>query len=104
MRKLIGIIVLLGFCSPVVAQTAMVFHNREVTLRLMQSPCSDANVRPKIQPDFQDQFRTAVVLWQGKRLTACWIALPESREVLIVDETGDNGTLPMSVFKREERL
>jgi hypothetical protein len=87
MQSIIRITLLLVFSSPVVAQTAMVFHNREVTVRLTQSPCSDANV-----------------LWQGKRSTACWIALPESREVLIVDETGDNGTLPMSAFKREERL
>lgn len=96
---------LLVFSQPVVAnETVMTLQTGKVTVRLMQSQCSAEKVLPKIQPAFQDQFRTAAVLWRGSWLTACWIALPESRDVLIVDETGDNGTLPMSAFKPEDRL
>lgn len=92
------IVLMLVFSHPVVAQTSMVFHNREVTVQLLRGECSNATVRAAIPPEHLPEFRAATVTWRGRLLHACWMLLPNA-QVMIVDADLDYGTLPVSAFK-----
>lgn len=112
MNKLYGIalavILALVFLLPasivVANEPALVLQTERITIRLAQKPCSEPTVLARIKPEARHEFQTARILWQGKWLNACWTILPAGPGVLIVDETGDNGILPLSAFKPEETV
>ncbi len=104
MRKLFSII-LLGLSFPAVAtEPAMVLHSRGVSIRLQKTPCTATDVVVRIKPEMVGQFHAGTVVYRGKTYKACWTMLPETNEVLIVDDSGDHGTLPKSAFKPEESV
>lgn len=94
------IVLMLVFSHPVVAQTTLKFHNREVTVTLSSPPCTSATVLSAIRPEARSQFKTSSVLWQGKWLAACWVLMDDGM-VLIVDEQREYILLPGSAFKVE---
>ena len=99
MRILI-LMVLLGLSSPVVAQTTLKFHSREVTVMLSSQPCTAPAISAAIKPEARGQFKTSNVLWRGKWLSACWVLMDDGM-VLIVDEQHEYLLLPGSAFKVE---
>lgn len=99
MRYLI-LMVALVFSQPVVAQTSLKFHNREVTVTLSSQPCTAVSVLSAIRPEARGQFKTSSVLWQGKWLAACWMLMDDGM-VLVVDEHREYLLLPGSAFKVE---
>lgn len=71
-----------------------------VTVTLHDTACQEQDILDNIKEEFRAGFRQAVVVFQGKKLRACWTtdeSIPG--EVFIMDETRDFGTLPMGAFK-----
>lgn len=60
----------------------------------------EQEVRKFIPAEVAPRFQKAVVVWDGKTLKACWALATDGSAVMIVDETGDGGFAPPSVFKR----
>jgi len=70
-----------------------------ITIVLHTTPYTEAKVLSFIQEPYRSAFRSADVIYQGKPLKACWASLPDRRNVLVADETGDYGPVPMALFK-----
>ena len=69
-------------------------------IRLSDQACSDAKVVKLIKPEFLAYFRAGYITFDGQRLALCWAPDPQDRTSLfVIDETGDRGPIPMSVFK-----
>lgn len=77
----------------------MQFQAKDLTVVLHVSPCTSKKILDMIEAPSRPAFRTADVTFKGKALKACWAANQIAQEVLIVDETGDYGTIPMGLFK-----
>lgn len=100
------ILTALVFCllvNPVFA-ASMRMQTKEMTIVLRSDNCKHSQILSLIEDQYRTSFRAADLTYQGKPLKACWMALPQSKEVLMVDETGDYGTLPMSMFKPVEEM
>ena len=70
------------------------------SITLQQTPCTDAKVIALLNAEFVPQFRQAKVVWDGKPLAACWAIDPAAPSfVFLIDETGDNGMIPLKAFK-----
>lgn len=69
-------------------------------VRLTDKPCTEAKVASQIKPEYQAQFRAGTIVWEGVKLSLCWVVDPsDSTQVFVIDETGDRGTLPIAAFK-----
>jgi hypothetical protein len=44
-------------------------------------------------------FKEATVVFEGKKIAACWAPTFDKQGVIIVDETGDGGIVPEVAFK-----
>lgn len=105
MKKLLCILTAITpvACAPAPSYPAepisLVYDSPDVTVRLFRDGCDTAKVA---LPAHMVGARRAAVTWQGKPFVACWSLL--GADVLIVDETGDAGTLPVVGFKPEESL
>lgn len=86
---------------PVPAHAASVeAKGQGVTVTLHDTPCVEQDILANIKEEFQAGFRQGAVVFNGKKLRACWTtdeSIPG--QVFIVDETKDSGTLPMGAFK-----
>jgi len=90
----------LAFCAgPVYADATMRMVTRDATVILRPEPCTDKKTLSIIEEQYRPMFRAADVIWRGKSLKGCWMALPEKGVVIMADETGDHGALPMSAFR-----
>lgn len=59
--------------------------------------CTNPAVTRHIPAELVGQFAAGTVLWEGRTLAACWAPIsPEY--VFIIDETGDNGPMPVKSF------
>ena len=91
-------------CLLLVASTV---HAAEVEIRLSKGvvrlsdkACADPKVASLIKPEFQGQFRAGTIVWEGVKLSLCWVIDPsDPKQVFLIDETGDRGTLPIAAFK-----
>jgi hypothetical protein len=79
----------------------MVFKDDNVTVRLTEAPCTRAAFQTVLAQVKPDPAKVAVVTHGGRYLAACWLAHPESGNVVLIDEEGDAGLIPMADFKRE---
>ena len=69
-------------------------------VRLSDQACVDSKVTALIKPEFQSQFRAGTLVWEGVKLSLCWVIDPsDPKQVFLIDETGDRGTLPIAAFK-----
>lgn len=102
MRLLTALLICL-LVNPVFA-ASMKLQTEEMTVVLRLDNCANEKILSLIEDQYRSSFRSADLTYQGKPLKSCWMALPQSKEVLMVDETGDYGTLPMSMFKRVEDM
>lgn len=99
MRILLAV-ALVAMASVAVADAGILrLQTKDMTVVLHKTPCTDAASLSIIQPEMRPRFFAADLTWKGTPLKACWAPLPDRAEVLMVDETGDYGMLPMSGFK-----
>jgi hypothetical protein len=68
------------------------------SIAINDNPCRSAKVLKHIKTEFQAQFMTAVVVWEGKSLAACWTSM-DAQNIFVIDETGDHGPLPFTIFQ-----
>lgn len=71
----------------------------DLSIVLHSTPCTEPKVLSIIEEPYRPSFRSANVTHKGKPLKACWMAVPDRRAVLVADETGDYGAVPMALFK-----
>ena len=70
-------------------------------VRLQDSPCvSTAGVLANMPANLHVSFKAASVLWEGKTYEACYADNGDGT-IYLVDEAGDAGALPKSVFKED---
>lgn len=94
MRALAILLILLSpLCH---AADVLTFKDGSLTVQLLHGDCSPA-VAELIQPEYVPLFRAARVEWEGREIAACWTL--QGANVVIVDETGSGGGLPVMAFK-----
>lgn len=101
MKKLIlGLI--LGITSlSAVATESLVFKTGKNVITILLAPCdTKAGVFATMPDTIRSEFQAAKILWDGKEFAGCWAAKPGS--VYLIDETGDQGEIPMSEFKKPD--
>lgn len=77
---------------------ALVYEAQDLRVTITPEACTSPKVLAMIEDEFKANFRAGNVVWHGQRLKMCWTVLPNGF-VLIADETGDSGTIPLSEFK-----
>lgn len=104
----IAVLLFLGFIAgpregKAAAPTEMIYQDKTVTVTITAEPCSDPRVVSWIEPDMLPLWRKAVVLFQGRVYGACYtpIDYQDEKVVLIVDESGDSGILPLRLFRNK---
>lgn len=90
----------LGFASA----DNLVAKGPDVTIQLMDSQCTSQKVATAHPDKNTSTGFTAVVVYQGRRIEACWIANAEKSQVSIIDEDGEEVFLPMNVFQVEKSI
>jgi hypothetical protein len=104
MRTKIGLIVLFLGTSAIAAPKMMVAEQPNLTVRLYPQPCVAEKVLPytsAVAPG--KDFYAGSVTHKGKDYVSCWAVLDE-QHVLIVDETGDAGAVPVAAFRVEDGI
>jgi hypothetical protein len=99
MRTKIGLIVLFLGNAAIAAPQMMVAEQPNLTVRLFPQPCIAEKVlalTSAVAPG--KDFYAGSVTWKGKDYVSCWSVLDE-QHVLIVDETGDAGAVPVAAFR-----
>lgn len=90
---------------PVPAHAASLVYQAEgITIVLKKEPCTDEKTLSIIEEPYRANFFAADITYKGKPLKGCWMPVPQSFEVLMADETGDHGAIPMSAFQRRDDL
>lgn len=97
MKRLIAALLLLVSLPAFAESYAMRAGNLAIVLH--KAACTETKVLSLIEEQYRTAFRKADVTHAGKSLKACWMALPDRQQVLVADETGDYGAVPMSMFK-----
>lgn len=91
----------LGGAISAAAEPAMVFKTDNLTVQLFNRPCESEKVKPvldyHVPAEYHEQFRLGAGLYQGRPFELCW--MPLAGDVVVVDEDGDLGMLPQSVFE-----
>lgn len=106
MKRLLAFVLLFVAVSALAGPQVMEAKGTNMTVRLFPQDCSSEKVRALIgkEESVKDEhFFATNVTWQGKDYEACWMSL-DHRHVLIVDETGDAGAIPIAAFKPAEGL
>lgn len=95
-KLLLGLI--LGIASlSAVATESLVFKTGKNVITILLAPCdTKAGVFADMPDTIRSEFQAAKILWDGKEFQACWTGKPGF--VFIIDETGDQGDIPMSAF------
>lgn len=77
------------------AANEMIFEDRNGnSMLLLETPCK--------QGPFLTRWLQGVMIWEGKRLKACWRI--QTGQVAVLDEEGDVTSIPMTAFKRKEAI
>jgi hypothetical protein len=99
MRTKFGLIATFLVTSAIAAPKMMVSEQPNLTVRLFPQPCVSEKVLPytsAVAPG--KDFYAGSVTFKGKDYVSCWSVLDESH-VLIVDESGDAGSVPFTSFR-----
>jgi hypothetical protein len=82
--------------APAVADE-VVASNGNDSVRLSDSPCTNAQVLSRLEPGVRAALRSASAVVQGQSYKACWIVAGNAAHLLYED--GDQGLIPLSDFK-----
>jgi hypothetical protein len=94
----------LCFSQAVVANPpAMTLQQGGTVVRLFPLACTHEAVLDYLLPEARSFWRSGTVLWNSRVYALCWRATGDG-SVVLIDETGDAGILPLSVFRPEEWL
>jgi hypothetical protein len=66
----------------------LVYSDPQVTLRLLNQPCTSELVLPHLKAEVRPKYQAAILVWEGRTLQSCW-RLTQDRHVLSMDEEGD---------------
>lgn len=95
---------LIVWAHPVQAKPpTVVYQDKNMTVTLVTDACLNPRVLARIHPKEHGFFQAGTVNWKGEVFGLCWTVLQDGN-VLIVDETGDAGVLPMTGFKRVSHI
>lgn len=75
----------------------MVAKNGDDTVVLMDKPCPYGSVLRYIDEKHRDRFKKADTRVSGQRYFACWVEVDGL--VMLVYEDGDQGMVPLAMFK-----
>lgn len=71
----------------------MVFETEDMSVSLYNEACTMEMVPEQLLP----QFKKAIVVFEGKPLKACYTI--QGKDVVVIDEEGDGGIIPVKNFK-----
>ena len=94
-----GLLVGLADCA-----TAGAFETKhgDVVIRLTDKPCAES-VTVLLRTEAHDKYLGGHVTLRGVKLALCW-RLTDGGNVLVIDEKGDGGILPISRFQKVPTL
>ena len=88
------------------ANAGLIWRAGDNAVLLLDKPCVSAKVLNRIEPAFRAEFKLAVSVFNKRAYEACWReALPDmvpEPAYFIVDEDGDAGFMPKSMFKKDD--
>ena len=99
-RLLLFSFLLFSFSSDVWADTYVArLPDNSLIITLLPKECSFPILKEFIVANVPnvDKVGEAIVVYQGKQLNACYVVQDEF--VLLVDSTGDTGSVPVTEFK-----
>jgi hypothetical protein len=97
MRFLIAAVALA--CAPALAEE-LVYRDGGVSVHLQNKACESVRVQTLAQAIAElagQRMGAGYVMFQGRRIHLCWTVKDSS--VLLIDEDGDGGTIPIASFK-----
>lgn len=80
----------------------MVFKSGSTVVRLQDKPCASQRVQMLVKTQDADMLKNmgaGYVVFQGREIPMCWTLRGDA--VLVVDEDGDAGLIPVAEFKRD---
>ena len=101
MRILLAALLLATSVNAATLDGALQGPSGPVNLRLTQDACTEPKVLQFLQTTAVPLMRAGTVAWQGKTYNMCWTLAPDDGVVIVVDETGDYGTVPLQAFTRQ---
>lgn len=69
-------------------------------VRLFNEPCKSPDLLVKANERLRHLVKNAEFTYNGKKLRACWVAMPDMN-VHIIDEQMDVTVIPASVFQKD---
>lgn len=101
MKTLLALVLIGVFVEAHAAPKMLVAESPELTVRLFASECKSEKVLKRLEalhPPKNLTFQAGNETYQGRELEACWTAV-SADTVVVIDEEGDGGQLPIAVFK-----
>jgi hypothetical protein len=88
------------------ANAGLIWRDGDNALLLLDKPCASAKVLEYIEPVFHPEFKSAASAFSKRAYEACWREVPTDMipepSYFIVDEEGDAGFMPKSMFKEDD--
>lgn len=80
-----------------------VWRSETTTVELFDRPCADSSMvaRLTLQPP-TNKVSSAIVVYKGRILSACWTTHPDRKHVIVLDAEGDIGTLEIREFENDK--
>jgi hypothetical protein len=75
----------------------LVARQGDDSVRLADAPCRSELVLARLQPQSQEEYRSATAVFQGQNFVACWRVMGNVAH--LVYEDGDQGIIPMAELK-----
>ena len=100
MGTAVNVVLALALLLPALAVADGILRGPNGTeLTFHDGACRSEKVLKHIPKELHPEFKTASVLWGGKRYAACWATPPSMPEAaVIVDETGETGLIPKNAI------
>jgi hypothetical protein len=101
----LAVLGLAAYDSHAAAPDKLIYQNEMVTVVLHPTPCENETVKAQVteaDPEWLPEWFKAEVTWLGQPLEACYAGVIDEDnllQILIVDQTGDAGFLPVEDFK-----
>jgi hypothetical protein len=82
-----------------------VWKSQTTTVELLDTRCGDVEMtkRLTLRPPAAGVY-TAVVVYKGRLIKACWTLMPDGLSVILLDADGDIGTLEIREFVRDKGI
>lgn len=99
-------LILMGISLSVGAEAvaALVYQIEGLKVTILSSPCSDPTVLSLVKEEFRSIMQAANVVFQDQFLNACWTYDMVNNVVVIVDQTGDSGSIPLEAFQPVDKM